>query len=963
LNFEQPTRFEYKPRDLQGPIAEAIRAAAKHAKNEFDKLRELAILNPEYAEKVGRAASLQTKVLVELVRRFDELYDQAKRTINSLDFSDLEHYALKLLADENSAQGNMLPSQSAALLRSRYKYIFVDEYQDINPVQQAILELLKSGPNFFGVGDAKQSIYAWRGAEPGIFLKLLKQASAGTAAGLRVDLNANFRSAKGILDFVNKVFARIMTATFTKIDYDDSAELRPTSTDKPQETVTAESRPAVELHIIDRADTLDKSPADQRTTIISARQCQAAMIARRIRDMVGAQTGKAQFQIYDKQQDSFRDLEYRDIVILIRSPAQKANDYVEVLRLATVPVSCDTVAGYFEATEISDMLCLLKVLDNPQRDIELAAVMRSPLFNITDTELATVTIRNADGREPNSFYDRIRRYCDDGPDAALAKKLKDVLERIDLWRTLARRGSLADLIWQVYRETRYLAFVCALPNGRTRRANLLKLHDRAIQFEGFASNTGLPSLTRFVQFLEKLQELGQDWTPAAPDSSTQNAVRIMSVHKSKGLEFPVVFLAELESPFNKRDVQDQCLMNLDSTLGLQIIDRQSNRKLDSLAHQVIAAEKLAITLAEEMRILYVGTTRARERLILTASQRAGHCKSVVCEGFFGEQTIRDEQLGDCKSPLDWLLYGLSNQKNLHEVLETDLADETGDDGLFSMKLYSPAEADRLAEYTGRLKIDKLKETVSAARKPKAKQTASPMLSQIKASLNRRYRFGDAPILPAKLSVTQLTHRDDEYVKTDYSKALERLPRAICAEQDFVESVEGRVIGTATHLLIAALELTRPVSKDAIEETKKKLITDGAIAKAVAEQIDSGSVIKFFESELGRTVLDPENSVWREWPFTFGLPAVELAESSHEAPAASDEIIVVQGIIDMLIKTPQGLLVIDFKTDRITPGRAAERADLYRRQLALYSRAAAAILKTETIAKWLYFLTPATAIEV
>jgi ATP-dependent helicase/nuclease subunit A len=280
-----------------------------------------------------------------------------------------------------------------------------------------------------------------------------------------------------------------------------------------------------------------------------------------------------------------------------------------------------------------------------------------------------------------------------------------------------------------------------------------------------------------------------------------------------------------------------------------------------------------------------------------------------------------------------------------------------------MKLYGPAEADRLAEYTVQLKTDKLKETVSAERKPKAKQAASPMLSQIKASLARQYCFGDAPILPAKLSVTQLTHRDDEYVKTDYSKALERLPRAISAEQDFVESVEGRVIGTATHLLIAALDLTIPVSKDAIEQTKNKLITDGAIAKAVAERIDGESVIKFFESDLGRTVLDPENCVWREWPFTFGLPAVELSGSDYEAPAASDEIIVVQGIIDMLIKTPQGLLVIDFKTDRITPGRVGERADLYRQQLALYGRAAAAILKTETIAKWLYFLTPATAIQV
>ena len=289
--------------------------------------------------------------------------------------------------------------------------------------------------------------------------------------------------------------------------------------------------------------------------------------------MVGADTGKAEFQIYDKEQNCLRDVQYRDIVVLMRSLAKKANDYVEVLRLAGVPVSCQATAGYFQATEISDMLSLLKVLDNPQRDIELAAVLRSPIFNVSDTELARIKIHSKIapppsenpqsetcperpcGSEPKSmqFWNCVLQYIESGSDAKLAARLKEILAQLEDWRTLARRGNLADLIWEVYRRTGFLSFVSALPNGQARRANLLKLHDRAIQFEGFATSAGIPSLTRFVEFIEKLLETGQDSAPAEPQTAAGNAVRILSVHKSKGLEFPVVFLAELETKFNKED--------------------------------------------------------------------------------------------------------------------------------------------------------------------------------------------------------------------------------------------------------------------------------------------------------------------------------------------------------------------------------------------------------------------------
>jgi len=981
-NFAKPTT--YKPKEVPETIAELVRKRVKKALDDFGKLSELAILNPDYLDRVGGAVSLQTRVLVELVKKFDQLYGQTKKAVNCLDFADLEHYALKLLVDENSQDEKLSPSMTALALRQRYKYIFVDEYQDINAVQQTILDTLSCGGNVFVVGDIKQSIYAWRGAEPEIFLDRLKPASSGQAeapGGFRVDLNASFRSAKGILDFVNKVFGRIMTASFTKVDYDESAKLRPASKSEDEKDV-------VEFHILDEKNKDEDLQGDEATgpaegseDIFSSRQRQAAMIAQRIRQMVGAETGEPEFQIYDKQRGKKRGVEYRDIVVLMRSLAKKANDYVEIFRLAGVPVSCQATAGYFEATEITDCLCLLKVLDNPQRDIELAAVLRSPFFKVSDTELAKIKVHTC-GRasktdeQHKNFYDCVLEYSASGTDKKLAEKLKKVLEQIEQWRSVARDGSLADLIWQIYRQTGFLSYICALPSGEARKANLLKLHERAIQFEGFASSSGRPSLGRFVEFVEKLQEAGQDWAPAEPDSSVENAVRIISVHKSKGLEFPVVFLAELDSRFNKREIQEDFLADVNDTLGLQIIDRKSNTKLSSLAHQIIAERKLSKALAEEMRILYVAMTRARERLILSASEKKKSCQGIIRDGFFfGDEPVGDWQLRRCQSPLEWILYGLSDQKNLHNAFETGLAQPLGgaglatggDNDLFIAKLYGQRELERLCGYIHNLKDEKSTRFRVTTGDLQSKPRKAKLLSEVKKSLAWQYRFGNVPLLPAKQSVTQLTHREDEYVRIDYSRALEQRPKAVLSAGS-AELIDGRLIGAATprpsvlgrgtHLVISQLDLGRPVTKETIEETKEKLLADEAITELVAEHINTGSIVTFFESELGKAALDFKNTVYREWLFTFVVGASQL-----QPEVSADETIIVQGIIDMLIRTSAGLLVVDFKTDDVTAKNAPQRAEMYRQQLELYSRAAETILKTKVLAKWLYFLKPTLAVEV
>jgi len=997
-NFEKPRI--YKPKEISEPAAEFIQTMVGQAVDSFRQLFELAVVNPDYLNKVGGAVGLQTRVLVELVKKFDRLYSQAKQAFNCLDFADLEHYALELLTEQDSLAGNPAASQTALALRRRYEYILVDEYQDINAVQQTILDALSSGDNVFAVGDVKQSIYAFRGAQPTIFLQRLAQARTGSedvSGPLRVDLNTNFRSNKAILDFVNRIFERIMTVSLSKIDYDESARL--TAADDNQAARSADTggnKDAVELHILDEqswdedsqsADS-DNFADDRNPGVITARQRQAAMIARRIQEMVGAATDKAEFKVYDKQMGIERDVQYHDIVILMRSPAERANDYVRILRLAGVPVMSQSSAGYFETTEITDVLCLLKVLDNPQRDIELAAVLRSPFFNVSDTELARIKAHGKTEHGNRNFYNRIRDYCGACGDTALACKLEKFLARIQQWRIRARRGGLADLIWHIYRQTGFLWYVCALPNGRTRRANLLKLHDRAIQFEGFAGTAGIPSLTRFIDFIEKLQDTARDWSPGQPEGSLENAVNIISVHKSKGLEFPVVFLAELDSPFNKADFRNECLADWPHTVGLQIIDHQANTRLSSLAYQVIAEEKLSTALAEEMRILYVAATRARQRLVLTASAKKNICRRVICSGFFfGSGPVGDWQVRRCSRPLDWILYALSDQRNLHGIFETSLAQKAVDDDLFSARLYGRDELGELSDFIENLRTGRSKPKSPDAAKCCPCPGKPDLPAKVKKSLAWRYEYGDVSCLPAKSSVTRLSHSGDEYLHIDYSQALKRRPKAVLFAESPSVRVDRRLIGSAAHLLLAQLDLSKPVTPESIEETKQKLLAQQAVTESVLKYIDGRSIIKFFQSDIGKIVTNRANRVLREWPFTFAMPFSEFSDSNHstgcltaqprdtsdQPPATSDQLratsdqpratIIVQGVIDILVQTPQGLWVIDFKTDDITAEQAKERSRLYQQQLRLYGLAASAIFSSKIMGKWLYFLMSGVAVEV
>ena len=968
IQFEKPRIYSAK--DVDQTIADYLQKILKNAVDDFDDLKELATVNPGYLDRIGYSVGIQTRVFIELVRKFDQLYRQAKQAVCGLDFADLEHYALKILSESNADQSNPVPSQIARLLGQKYKYIFVDEYQDINPVQETILKLISRPNNVFVVGDVKQSIYAFRGAEPKIFLKNLQPASADPSIGerpLRVDLNINFRSEKIILDFVNALFKNIMTSSLAGIDYDSNAQLKAAAEKSEAET----KEPRVELHIIDKEGISDEDQSaaggqpdttKEEQTLLTSRQCQAALIAQRIRQMVGSETGRAEFQIFDAQLNCLRDVRYSDIVILLRSPAERINDYVKILRLSGVPVSSRGTEGYFEATEITDILSVLKILDNPQRDIEFASVLRSLLFNFSDSNLAEIKIFARNNHQSRNFYDSVLLYAQTGSDSKLAGKLKETLDRLRLWRSAARSGKLSDLIWQIYRQTRYLSFVSALPSGPQRRANLLKLHDRAIQFENFASSGSFFSLARFVEFIEKLQQSDIQWSFAEPETLPDNAVKITSIHKSKGLEFPVVILAELDTQFNTKDCFDDIIANADLGLALRIIDNKTGTKLDSLAHQVISEQKLLTSLAEEMRILYVATTRARERLILVGAEKPHLCRQILLDGLLAEKPFDLWQLRRRKNFLQWILLGLSEQKTLHQAFGTNFEEGNAGENLFTFRRYGQQHIKEFTEYVERLRLGKQ----AAVSKPDT--TTQPQLlkavEEIKKDLNWKYRFEAVSLLPAKRTVSELSYVNDDFKKIDYSKALERKPMILT---DVSDTVDSRQLGTAAHLLISNLDITKPITPESIEQTRQNLIAEKIISPALAQKLDSNPILAFFNSDLGRQTLNPANTVWREWPFTFSIPAAkwqpDTATQTDIQAITAEETIIVQGIIDMIIKTKSGLIVIDFKTDSVSARQAAERAQNYKRQLDLYAQAAFAVLKIPVAAKWLYFLKPLQAVQI
>jgi ATP-dependent helicase/nuclease subunit A len=988
-------------KDVDEGLKDRVKKLRDEVKAKIKKLGEEFFSRPpvELLADLRRVAPL-VKTLAGLTLEFAGRYRQAKAARILVDFADLEHCCLEVLLESGSGPEHIIPSPVALELREYFAEVLVDEYQDINAVQETILRLVSRQetptPNMFMVGDVKQSIYRFRLAEPALFLE--KYRNYPREAGdpdLGVDLARNFRSRQEVVDAVNFVFRQLMTEQAGEIAYDEKAELVCGAHYLPGcEGVMTAAGP-VELHLIEKqaagggaaeADdgewdgiagvSEDDGPAvdgsgagntlaEELADMDAARQ-EARIVARRIRQLVHGTTDNPgpEACVFDKGVGGYRPVQYGDIVVLMRAPGSAANIYLEEFRQAGIPAYADVGSGYFAATEVEVMMALLKVVDNPRQDIPLAAVLRSPVVGLTGEELAAIRLAVS-----GDFYDALR-YKAENPlqetgSEPLQQKISAFLTRLDQWRTLARQGSLADLIWRLYNDTGYYAYVGCMPGGAQRQANLRALYDRARQYEA----TTFRGLFRFLRFVEKFRESGHDLGAARALGENEDVVRVMSIHKSKGLEFPVVIVAGLGKQFNVSDLREPALLHKELGIGLPVVDTELRLTYPSIAWEAIKRRLHFEMLAEEMRILYVALTRAREKLILVGSVR-DLTKSAVrwCEhvSYPGWQ-LPDAELVTGRTFLDWLGPVVARHPDglpLRRLAMT--ADEPGmpiaaDPSRWQVFFWNPADCIPVMEEAP---ADPA-EAMARVRELTPVEAGAGCVETVDRYLSWQYPYMNIVGKPAKAAVTEVKRRfagedDDGPEGAARVKALTARPR-------FLQGTTGLTAaerGSAMHLVMQHLDLAGDLTTEGIKTQLAGMLARELLTAEQAAAIDTAAIAGFFAGAVGRRVLQAAafkaSAVKRELPFTMAVPAGQIYP---DIPADNGDKVLVQGVIDCLIEEGDGLVLIDYKTDRVTPETIAALTAGYRGQMNLYARAVETVLNRPVRERYLYFFAAGEVIPV
>lgn len=806
--------------------------------------------------------------LILLTLEFDRIYSESKRRLNILDFSDLEHFAVKLLCQD---EGGMATDTARELSR-RFTEIMIDEYQDVSAVQELILRCIsKEEKNLFMVGDVKQSIYRFRLADPSIFIrKYLQYAPAEIAKGdepRKLLLSRNFRSDKRVLSACNHVFGETMSPELGEISYDAAAALYPRSgaPERGRVTLTVLSAPQGE----DGEERPDKLYMEARH------------VAERINAMV-----RGGEEILDG--GGQRPIEYGDIAILLRSPNTAGGAFRRALSELDIPVAAEQGGGFFAAPEIVVLRSFLRALDNPHRDVPLTAALLSSAFGFTADELSAL---RAESRETDIYT----ALC---LGAQKDEKAAGFIALLDELRELSGGLKLTELLSLIYRRLELPALCAARGSG-----NLALMTDLAAAFE----ENGYCGLYGFLAQLDRMEQRGEEPRIAAPEAG--NAVVIMSIHKSKGLEFPVVFLCATAKKFNTMDLRSPVLIHPELGLGGKITDIERGIEYPSLARRALAARLTRELLSEELRVLYVAMTRAKEQLNISCSLKEPQAlMEKLAAGL--SSPISPELLKSAPSMAHWLLLAALNDREELIELKITQAEET------------PAgERTQTPEGFG----DTLGE----------KQSDPQELSALEKRLGRRYAFEQSAALPSKLTATMLPGDEVD----EEGASMEKRPH-LFALPDFSgekRPMSGAEKGVATHLVMQYIDFAKTDGEKELEQEIARILELGLISSRQAEAVDRNAVLEFFRSETGMLVKNSAR-VMREFRFSLLCPAALLLETD-----AQDEILL-QGVVDCCVDEDDGLTVIDYKTDLVREDTLEELTARYRRQISAYAYAMERIMK-------------------
>ncbi len=910
------------------------------------------------------------ETLVHLVMEFSRRFEKVKIDKGLVDYADLEHYCLAILTAEITSEGEFIPSEAALSYRRKFKEVLVDEYQDVNLVQETILKLVakeeEETGNLFMVGDVKQSIYRFRLAEPNLFLaKYNRFRTDGDSSGLRIDLARNFRSRKEVLDGVNYLFKQIMGVKVGEIEYDEAAELRngapyPEDGQYPVELLLIDQKEeglkestTTELETEAAPDLFDKADLEQS-------QLEARVIAAKIKELVTERT-----HVYNPKQKSYRPLMYRDIVILLRSFTW-APQIIEECKQQGIPIYADVSTGYFRATEVAVMLSLLRVIDNPLQDIPLASVLRSPIVGLNEEELAKIRIYQKRG----SFWEAVSAFCRDNTNESeevFYDKIRQFYELLQEWRSMARQGSLSELIWQLYRDTKFYDFVGGLPGGKQRQANLRALYDRARAYE----QTSFRGLFRFLRFVDRIIDRGDDLGVARALGEQEDVVRIMTIHSSKGLEFPVVFMAGMARNFNTSDLKRPYMLDKDYGFAAKYVNPERRISYPSLPQIAFKRKKKMEMLAEEMRVLYVAMTRAKEKLYLTATLKdaAKTIEQWNEAGDYPEWLLKDYNLAAATNYLDWIGPALVRHQDCKEIRISEKINPLIPDDLRQhpsvWKVAMKAAADiKQQKIAPDLTADDL---IRLVEENQEVPVTSPYVEEITARLSWDYSHPSATTHRSKQSVSEMKRQRemaDEQSGTDF---IRRFHKPILKRPKFMQEVAMNPAerGTAMHMVMQHIDLTKAVNEESISEQVSWMVHHELLTREQAEVIDTKLIVQFFQTELGQRYFHA-SAVHREIPFTLSLKAHEVYHDWQD----EEESIFVQGIIDCILEDETGLVLIDYKSDGITDRFKGgfEQAkpileERYKVQIDLYAKAIEKIWKREVAEKYLFFFYGAHILKV
>ena len=842
------------------------------------------------------------KNLKDIIIEFEEEYAKLKREKNVIDFNDIEHFALKILVKKENEKH--VPADVAKSYQEKFTEIAIDEYQDSNLIQEYILNTISRNNNLFMVGDVKQSIYKFRQARPELFLE--KYNTYGDGSGIKIKLFKNFRSRQEILDLTNIVFNNIMSKQLGDIDYTKEEYLNLGAQYPISElNVNYDCKP--EIHVINCCQ-----EEKEEIEPIENDEIEAKFVADKIEKMLNSN-----YMVWDREKNTYRKLEYKDIVILLRSANSLSNIYEKEISQKGYPVYSEATAEYLDSNEISTIIAILKIIDNPNQDIELVTVLRSPIYSFTDNELIEIRLFSKKG----SFYDALKIARKEAKEN-LKQKIEQCMQQIDQLRQEQEYMPLDEFIWHIYSVTGYDSYVSLMPNGELRLANLRMLFEQAQKYE----QTNFKGLYNFINFIQKIKKSNSDIGAAKIIGENDNVIRIMSIHKSKGLEFPVVFLCSTAKNINMQDLNESILLHQEIGLGPQYINHARKIEYATLAKEAIKIKSMNEVTAEEMRILYVALTRAKEKLIITGvekdAEKALDEKQQILNST--ENKINVQILKKYKSYLDWLEFVY-----LKEKLNFNIEFTVENKNTFFQLKEKNNEHNEI--YLEKAEVSK----------------------EIKDLLNWKYPREEATKIISKTSVTGLKEIENKQEKQIIPKATINPPKFLQMEQ----KITNAEIGTATHFILQKLNLKKEHTKEELNNFIEELVIKNLLTIKQAKSINQDKIFNFLKSEIAKKVRKAQ-SIYQEVPFYINLKANEIYDTNIE------DTILVQGIIDLyFIDNNKDIILVDYKTDYVENKKEEILVEKYKKQIEIYERAIQEATNQNVKEKYIYSLYLNKAIRV